>query len=185
MEATMQGQTLSFTRYQKAPNKFVMVINMGAMVIQKQSFDGTKGKESGMQGNKDLEGDELADLKNSATMFGDVDFKNSGNIYSLTGIELIEGKDAYRIEVTKKSGTKETEWYDIATSLQVKVMQVTKMPEEQGGGSMVSITKFYDYKEVDGIQYAHKINQAAGPQVFDMNVVSVEQNTKLGDEIFQ
>jgi zinc protease len=185
MEASMQGQTLNFTRYQKAPNKFAMSITMGAMVIQKQAFDGAKGKVSGMQGASDIEGDELADLKNSSILFGDVDYKKSGNTYALLGVEPIEGKEAYKIEVTKKSGVKETEWYDVATSMQVKAMQVAEMPEAQGGGSMVSVTKFYDYKVVGGINYAHKINQAAGPQVFDMNVISVEQNTKLGDEVFQ
>ena len=50
---------------------------------------------------------------------------------------------------------------------------------------MTSVTMFYDYKVVEGINYAHKINQKAGPQVFDMNVVTIEHNTKLGDEVFQ
>lgn len=185
MEASMQGQTLNFTRYQKAPNNFALAITMGAMVIQKQTFDGTKGKVSGMQGSNDVEGQELEELKASSKMFGDIDYKTSGNVYVLLGFEPVEGKDAYKIEVTKKSGSKETEWYDLVTSMQVKAMKVSEMPEEQGGGSMTSVTKFYDYKVVGGVNYAHKINQAAGPQVFDMNVTSIEQNTKLGDEVFQ
>jgi predicted Zn-dependent peptidase len=185
MDASMQGQTINFTRYNKAPNKFALAITMGAMVIQKQAFDGAKGKVTGMQGNSDIEGEELEDLKASSVMFSDIDYKTSGNTYNLLGVEPIEGKDAYKVEVTKKSGSKETEWYDVATSLQVKAMQVAELPEEQGGGSITSVTMFYDYKEVGGINYAHKINQAAGPQVFDMNVTSVEHNTKLGDEVFQ
>ncbi|MDB4534222.1 insulinase family protein [Vicingaceae bacterium] len=185
MDASMQGQTINFTRYNKAPNKFALAITMGAMVIQKQAFDGAKGKVTGMQGNSDIEGEELEDLKASSVMFSDIDYKTSGNTYNLLGVEPIEGKDAYKVEVTKKSGSKETEWYDVATSLQVKAMQVAELPEEQGGGSITSVTMFYDYKVVGGINYAHKINQAAGPQVFDMNVTSVEHNTKLGDEVFQ
>jgi hypothetical protein len=118
-------------------------------------------------------------------MFGDIAYTTSGNTYALLGVEPIEGKDAYKIEVTKKSGSKKTEWYDVATSMQVKSMQVSIIPEEKGGGSSTSVSHFYEYKVVGGINYAHKINQAEGPQVFDMNVISVEQNTKLGNEIFQ
>jgi len=185
MEASMQGQTINFTRYQKKPNKFAIAVTMGAMVIQKQTFDGVKGKNSGMQGASDVEGDELADLKKSSILFGDIDYKTSGNTYTLLGVEPIEGKDAYKIEVSKKTGAKETIWYDVATSMQVKAMQVSEIPEEKGGGSMTSVKMFYDYKVVGGINYAYKINQAVGPQVFDMNVTSVELNTKLGDEVFK
>ncbi|MCB0409435.1 MAG: insulinase family protein, partial [Flavobacteriales bacterium] len=34
MNASIQGQTISVSRYQKAPNKFAMVMSMGTMVIQ-------------------------------------------------------------------------------------------------------------------------------------------------------
>jgi len=185
MEASMQGQTINFTRYAKAPNKFALTITMGPMVIQKQTFDGTKGKMTGMQGNKDIEGEELEDLKETSIMFGDIDYAGTGNTYELLGVEAVEGKDAYKIEVTKKNGNKESEWYDVASSMQVKAFKVTDAPKEMGGGTMTSTTLFYDYKMVDGINYAHKINQAAGPQVIDMIVTSVEHNTKLGDDVFE
>ena len=181
-EASMQGQTLTFTQYTKAPNKFAMSITMGAMVIQKQTFDGVKGKVSGMQGNSDIEGDELEALKESSKMFADVDYAAAGNTYALLGVEPIEGKDAYKIEVTSKSGDKQTEWYDVASNMQVKAMAVNDLGE--AGGVVTTTTMFYDYKVVDGINYAHKINQAAGPQVFDMIIKSVEHNTKLGDDVF-
>ena len=45
-------------------------------------------------------------------------------------------------------------------------------------------TMYYDYKLVDGVKYAHKINQAVGLQVFDLVIKSVEHNTKLGDDVF-
>lgn len=187
MNASMQGQTIDFIRYKKAPNKFALIISMqdGAMVIQKQIYDGSKGKMSGMQGSKDIEGDDLEQLKESAIMFGDVKYKDSGNKYALLGIEPIEGKDAYKIEVTTKNGKKSTEWYDVASHMQVKEMQISELPKEAGGGTATSVTLYYDYKMVDGINYAHKINQASGPQVFDMNVTSIEHNTKLGDDVFE
>ena len=184
MNASIQGQTISVTRYSKAPNKFAMSMTMGTMVIQKQSFDGTKGKVSGMQGNKDVEGDELEELKASSVMFSDIKYASSGSTFSLLGIEPIAGKDAYKIEVKKKNGDKETEWYDVSSNLQVKAMQV-KDAGEEAGGAITIVSLFSDYKVVNGINYAHKIKQSFGPQTLDMEVTGIEHNTKLGDEIFE
>lgn len=182
MNASIQGQSISMTRYQKAPNKFAMVISMGTMVVQKQTFDGTVGKASGMQGNKTMEGDELEDMKQQAVMFADAKGDN-GYTLTLLGIEPINGKDAYKIEKVSKAGNKETEWIDVESNLPVKSMQVQE--NEQMGGSMVITSEYADYKEVNGIQFAHKIAQSFGPQVMDMEVTAVEMNSKLGDEVFE
>lgn len=185
MNASIQGQSISVVRQQKAPNKFVQSMNMQGMVVQKESFNGTVGKISGMQGNKDVEGEELEELKASSKMFNDIDYKATGSTFNLLGIEPIAGKDAFKIEETKKNGDKVMDWYDAASYLKVKSMQTMEMPAEAGGGSMTQTSEFSDYKKVDGISYAHKIKQSFGPQVLDMEVTSVEHNTKLGDEIFE
>ena len=184
MNASIQGQSLSVTRYQKAPNKFAMIISMGTMVVQKQTFDGTVGKMSGMQGNKTLEGEELEDMKASSVMFDELNDDQSNFQYILLGIEPIDGKEAYKMEkVSTVTNNKETEWYDVETGLVVKTMQLKDSPEM--GGSVAIVSTFSDYKEVNGIKFAHKIGQSFGPQAFDMEVVSVELNTKLGDEVFE
>ncbi len=184
MNASIQGQTISVTRYSKAPNKFAMSMTMGPMVIQKQTFNGTEGKVSGMQGNKNVEGEELEELKKSSVMHNDVNYAASGDKFMLLGVEPIEGKDAYKIEVAKANGDKESEWYDVASNLQVKAMQV-KDAGEEAGGAITIVSVFSDYKVVNGINYAHKIKQSFGPQTLDMEVISVEQNTKLGDDVFE
>jgi len=185
MNASIQGQSISVVRQQKAPNKFVQSMNMQGMVVQKESFNGTVGKISGMQGNKDVEGEELEELKASSIMFNDIDYKATGSTFNLLGMEPIGGKAAFKIEETKKNGDKVMDWYDAASYLKVKSMQTMEMPAEAGGGSMTQTSEFSDYKKIDGISYAHKIKQSFGPQVLDMEVTSVEHNTKLGDEIFE
>jgi predicted Zn-dependent peptidase len=184
MNASIQGQTISVTRYSKAPNKFAMSMTMGPMVIQKQTFNGAEGNVSGMQGNKKIEGEELEELKKSSVMHSDVNYAASGDKFNLLGVEPIEGKDAYKIEVTKPSGDKESEWYDVASNLQVKSMQV-KDTGEEAGGAITIVSIFSDYKVVNGINYAHKIKQSFGPQTLDMEVTSIEHNTKLGDDVFE
>lgn len=183
MNASIQGQTIGVTRYQKAPNKFAMVMAMGTMVIQKQTFDGTVGKVSGMEGNKDVEGDDLADLKANSEMFAELNYDKHGIKHNLLGIEPLDGKEAYKMEKISASGEKETVWYDVVSGLQVKTMSV--QTNEQMGGEFVVMGLYSDYKEVNGIKIAHKIKQSFGPQALDMEVTSVEVNTKLGDDIFK
>jgi zinc protease len=183
MNASIQGQTISVTRYQKAPNKFANTMAMGTMVVQKQTFNGTTGKVSGMQGNKDVEGDDLADLKLSSTMFLDTKYDEFGYKFELLGVEPIEEKDAYKLMVTKPNGNTETEWYDVASGLQVKSLSIQE--NEQAGGTLTITVTYADYKEVNGVKYAHKIKQSFGPQTLDMEVTSIEANTKIGDDIFE
>ncbi|HRP59435.1 MAG TPA: hypothetical protein PK833_03995 [Vicingus sp.] len=153
------------------------------MVLQKQTFDGTVGKVSGMQGNKTMEGAELEDMKASSAMFADLNMEKAGYKHTLLGIEPLEGKEAYKLEKVSPSGEKETVWYDVASGLQVKTMSVKT--NEQMGGEFSVIGLYSDYKEINGIKFAHKIVQSFGPQALDMEVTSVEINTKLGDDIFQ
>ncbi|MBQ19828.1 MAG: peptidase M16 [Flavobacteriales bacterium] len=183
MDATIQGQSINVTRYQKAPNKFANAITMGTMVVQKQAFNGTIGKSSGMQGSKDITGDDLEDLKLSSIMFLDAKYADHGITYELLGIEPINGKDAYKMVQTKPNGDTETEWFNVASGLKVKSMSVQEndeMPEP-----ITVISELSDYKEVNGIMFAHKTKQSFGPQTLDMTVTAIEINTKLGDEVFE
>jgi len=183
MDATIQGQSINVTRYQKAPNKFANAITMGTMVVQKQAFNGTIGKSSGMQGSKDITGDDLEDLKLSSIMFLDAKYADHGITYELLGIEPINGKDAYKMVQTKPNGDTETEWFNVASGLKVKSMSVQEndeMPEP-----ITVISELSDYKEVNGIMFAHKTKQFFGPQTLDMTVTAIEINTKLGDEVFE
>ncbi|KJS06318.1 MAG: hypothetical protein VR77_05840 [Flavobacteriales bacterium BRH_c54] len=183
MDASIQGQSINVTRYQKAPNKFANAITMGTMVIQKQTFNGTTGKSSGMQGNEDITGDDLEDLKFSSVMFLDAKYTDHGITYELLGVEPINGEDAYKMVQTKPNGETETEWFNVASGLKVKSMSVQendKMPEP-----ITVVTELSDYKEVNGIMFAHKTKQVFGPQTLDMTVTAVEINTKLGDEVFE
>ncbi len=183
MDASIQGQSINVTRYQKAPNKFANAITMGTMVIQKQTFNGTTGKSSGMQGNEDITGDDLEDLKLSSVMFLDAKYTDHGITYELLGVEPINGEDAYKMVQTKPNGETETEWFNVASGLKVKSMSVQendKMPEP-----ITVVTELSDYKEVNGIMFAHKTKQVFGPQTLDMTVTAVEINTKLGDEVFE
>lgn len=156
-------------------------MSMGTMMINKQTFNGTTGKISGMQGERNIEGKDLEELKVSAIMHADTKYDELGMKFNLLGMETLASGDAYKLEMVSSNGSKETQWYDVASGHQVKSL-VTKK-NEMGVLNMES--NFSNFKEVNGIVYPHTIVQSFGPQKIEMNVVSIDINTKLGDDLFE
>jgi hypothetical protein len=95
----------------------------------------------------------------------------------LDRIEPIDGKNAYVI----KSGTTEI-YYDVATGLKLQSVEVVKTPD---GKETKVPTIFSDYKEVDGVLFAHKRDQVT-PQ-FTLNFVlqDVKINEGVEDKDFE
>lgn len=182
MTASVQGMNLELVSSKKAPDKYLSTMSMNGMVMQKQVYDGKRGKESGMQGTKEIEGDDLKALAEEATLFGELKYKTAGYKLELKGIEEVNGKDAYVLEVTNPLNKKETSYYDVVSGLKVKSVQVQEVEQ---AGPMTQTTELTNYKEVGGIKFPHDISQTVGPQALKITVNSIEMNTKLKDEVFK
>ena len=174
MTSAMQGMTLAFDFFRKAPNKFLVQVSMGPNIVQKQVFDGTRGKAiSPMQGvDKDLEGKELETMKYEAILNPELDYASNAFKAALLGMEELNGKDAYKIEVTYPNGSKKTDYYDKTTGFLVRSIG------ENG------ITEYSDYRAVDGIMFPYNVSQDMGPQTMKLIVASIEVNTKMKDDVF-
>lgn len=171
---TMQGMTLGFDFYRKAPDKYLMKIAAGDMVVQKVIFDGTNAKISSPMGGESqtLEGSDLADMKVNATLNAELFYPQLGVTLVLEGIEEVDGADAYRLLLTNPSGTQTTTFIDVATGLKIKEIN------EQGTAT------FADYREINGVKFPFTLGQQMGPQTMDLKVLSVKVNTKLKDDLF-
>ncbi len=183
MTASIQGQSLDVVRKQKAPNKFLTEMTMSGMVVQKKVFNGTTGKNSGMRGDSDIEGDELEELKTSSIMFADTKYKELGFKFELLGMEEIEGSNAYKLTVTSPNGKDETHWYNVKSGFQVKSMTIET--DDESGESMTIVTTLEDYKSYEGINYPYIVTQSFGPQSFKMEIKSIEVNSKMNDDVFE
>lgn len=150
------------------------------MTIQKQVFDGTKGKQSGMQGKKEVTGEELENLKSEATMNQEMNYAKLGYKMDLKGIEAVNGSDAYILELLSPSGKKTTEWYDVKTGLKSRSMTVVS----QQGQTMTVTTDFTDYKEFGGIKYPGTVTITGTPTPLKFTLESVEQNKGIKDSAF-
>ena len=178
MSSEIQGTPLTITEIKKAPNMYKqsIAVSMGgqSMVVQKQVFNGTKAYMEAQGQKKDITGEDLDALKQTADIAGDLHDAKYGIKRKITGIEKIKGADAYVMEVTEKDGKKSTEYYDVNTSLLLKKVA--------GEGDKLEITEFSDYKAVaggNGYKVPHTISQNAGGMNFVATVTAVEINKNV------
>jgi predicted Zn-dependent peptidase len=180
MTTEIQGRSMSLETMRKAPNKYTMSFNMGPMTLQKQTFDGVKGKQSGMQGKKDLAGEELEDLKSEAVMNQEMQYEKLGYKLNLKGIEPVNGSDAYIMEVVSPAGKKSTEWYDVASGYKVR----SSSTSTSEGQTVTQTSEYSDYKDFSGIKYPGMISISGGPMPLKLKLESVEVNKGLKDSEF-
>ena len=62
MSTTMQGMAISVEITKQRPSNFVSNVSMNGMTIEKQVYNGKAGKSSGMQGEREMNADDLAKM---------------------------------------------------------------------------------------------------------------------------
>jgi zinc protease len=175
MSAIIQGMTIEAVNKQKAPNFFYSALSMGGNVMQKQVFDGTRGKMSAMGQSQEITGNDLTELKLQAALFPELRYEALGYTLELAGIENLEGEDTYRIRFTSPTGAVRNEFFSLKTGLRLS----SQVSQETPMGSMTVVTTYGDYREVNGILFPFSIKQQLGPQMLDMKANSIEVNTGL------
>ena len=91
-------------------------------------------------------------------------------------IAKVDGKDAYVVSVSSKSGSQFKEYFDVNTGLKVKKESVV--------GNNPTSTTYSDYKEVDGIQFPYKETINSRVEI-PLQVTDVKINSGLKDEDFK
>src|SRR6266702_4399830 len=118
-----------------------------------QIYDGSKGwKFRPFLGRRDVEPYSADDLQ-AASMEPDldgflVDYAAIGTQVTLEGVEKVEGRDAYKLKLTMKSGQVRHLWVDAEYFLDVKVEGTPKRMD----GKMRPVEVYYrDYRSVNGL----------------------------------
>jgi len=182
MSTSVQGMAMQMSLQRKAPAKMLMKVEMNGMVVSEARFDGERGLASSMGQEQKLEGEDAESLRAQAELFQEMNYKEKGYELAIDGIELLDGKKAYRILVTSPSGNTSTEYYDVQTSLKVKSISTQDGP--QGPATVTS--EFGDYREASGIRLPHEVKSAGmAPFPITLKVESVKVNEGLGDDIFK
>ncbi len=173
MTASTMGMQIQLITRQKAPDLVLVKTQMGGMTLSQQLFDGEKGVVATQMGVQEFtEGPEFEQLKLQAVMNMELSYTQYGIDIALLGIERVDGQNTYKIALTMPSGMQVFDYYSVDTGLKVRT--------ESNG----SIARYSDYKETDGILFAHRIIQEAGGQIIEMALDKVEINQGLDKSIF-
>ncbi|HEY6194812.1 MAG TPA: outer membrane lipoprotein-sorting protein [Candidatus Eisenbacteria bacterium] len=152
-----------------------------------QAFDGEKAWSfMPFMGKKDPEVSSDEDNKNELDDAdfdgGLVDWKAKGHTVELVGKESVDGADAYKLKLTKKSGKVEYHYLDAETYLLVKEEGTVK----RRGTEMEGEYTFSDYKDVQGymLPFATEQGVKGMPQRQKMTISKIELNVPIDDSRF-
>jgi hypothetical protein len=171
---------------QKRPNRLHMEIFFPTGVLVR-GYDGTMG----WQANPFAESKEAApmspeDTRNIAeeAEFDDplLDWQARGSQVELLGQDSIEGRSAYRVRVTARSGLVQELLLDAVTHLRAR----WEGARQANGKEIVFLSSFKDYRAVGGIQFPFRISSEAKGNESRQEIVitRVELNTPIADARF-
>jgi len=182
MSSKVQNMSLNIVNKQKAPMLLLTEVKMNDRVVQTVKFDGETALLSNMQGTQKLTGEDAAGQRMEAILFPEMKYEEMGYEAKVTGIEEVNGADAYKLNVTRPDGSKVTEYYAKDSGYKVK-----EVITQQRQGQTITITNEYsDYREVDGIMVPYTTRTTgAMPVPIEMKVESVQINTGIEDAEFK
>jgi outer membrane lipoprotein-sorting protein len=173
----------------QVPNKIRTLINLdlsslgaGSAVID-QRFDGTSGFASdSMRGNRDITGDQLANLRNGFFPTPLLNYKERGTKIELAaGKEKLGDREAYALTLTPTAGPPSHLFIDAQSYLPIKAVVTLDVPEL---GSMEQATEFSDYRDVDGVKVPFKVHGTSSVQTFTIVVTKVAHNVTIDPALF-
>lgn len=176
----VQGMSLEIEVLSKAPNKSRTLVTMGGQTVMKSVFDGTNASMMQMGQTAPVSEEQKMDMAFDAAIISELLITELGLETQLTGIETIEGKKAYAVEITKPSGGKTTYYYDMESGLKVRSSTVAEGPQ----GSMVQNTDLSDYRDVEGVKFPFVMILPMGPMNMTGKVQKIELNTGISDSEF-
>ncbi len=172
---SIQGTPLELTQKFAVPNKMAVELKAMGMTLMKQVVN-EKGAYMTQQGQRrDLEGNELADMREGAHPFDELMLADKKSV-TLTGIENINGSEAYVIKDDKT-----TLYYDVKTGLKVAESKTS----EQAGQQMTQTRYFSDYRDVKGVKIPYKTLLSVSGQELDFTNNDVKINEGVSDADFQ
>ena len=181
MKATVQGMEITMTQSQKTPGKNLTEVAVGGNVMQRGVTDGKEVSQMQMGQKAPVEAAEKEKTLFEAYSVPETVLPLFKVKTTLTGIENLDGKEAYVVEYAFLAGAKTLNYFDKTTGLKVQSVEFVKGPQ----GEMAIPTKFQDYKEVSGIKFPHTMLATQGPMTFKFEVSSLEVNPVIDDAIFK
>lgn len=185
MEMAAMGITGTVSMKAMMPSKASMVVDISGIGKQATGSNGEHfWSNSDMQGPRLLKGKEAEQIKDQVNMERYTDFKKVYKSVKNLGVEDVDGEDAYKVELVKTTGAKQTEFYSVKTGLLIKTIA---MVEAAGMGELEIASRAGDYRPSDDelkILMPHKmsIKTPVGEQTLTFS--KYQYNVKLDSKTF-
>ncbi len=174
--SAMFGQ-MEYKQINKYPNKQYISFTIPSMGSQEIIFNGTAGKSAGLGGDYAYDEKMVKDANADAMFAYELDLTTAGMQATLLGIDLVEGKDAYKIEFIYPSGKKSYSWYSTKNNLKIRTLTI----EETNGEQSEQIFVYSDYKDAGGVLYPYYVKTPNG----DLVIEKIDVNTNVSDDAFK
>jgi zinc protease len=175
--------------FNQAPNKMRTLIKIdlsslgaGQLVVD-QRFDGTAGYVmDSLQGNHDITGNQLDNLRNSSFPSPLLNYKELGMNMQLGAKEKVGGRDAYVLILEPPSGSVVRQYVDAETYLPIQAVVKAFVP--QLGQDLEQTTALRDYRTVDGVKLPFEVRTSSSVQSFTIVLTKVEHNVTIDGALF-
>ncbi|GAC1381601.1 MAG: hypothetical protein NVSMB45_06680 [Ginsengibacter sp.] len=172
----VQGMSLAVSKKEMAPNMQIMEVNMNGQVVMKQLYNGTSGYRMQMGNKQNLTADEASEFKNQKGIFPQVYYNDGSYKLESAGMEKVDGKDAYKVNVSDASGNKSTEFYDVNSGLLVRLDKTVKAQGQEVAQTIV----FTDYRKTGNVLLPYKnmltVQTPAGSQDIEISLTDIKVN---------
>jgi outer membrane lipoprotein-sorting protein len=154
----------------------------GPLVID-QRFDGQNGYVlDSLQGNRDITGNQLDNLRNSGFPHAFLDYQQLGYSVKLQGKEKIGSGEAYVLVFEPAKGSTIRQFVDAETMLPVRFVLTVNVP--QVGADVEQTTTLEDYRDVDGLKMPFKLSSSSSLQSFSVTLDNIAHNIEVDEKIF-
>ena len=165
LEAPGMPGAVGMKTVKNIPDYYLSEQSMQGMTLMKVEYKDGAATRSGMRGNAELEGEELAATSKEAKyVISQLEWLENPGAINFDGQTLVNGKDVYQI-----TQGEETYYFDVATGLPYMSVETAEGPE----GDITVTTVFKEWQEVNGLTFVKTIEQSAGPQSFKVTVNTI------------
>jgi outer membrane lipoprotein-sorting protein len=170
----------------KRPNRMRMDVTVRGETMT-QAFDGKTGWQvAPVEGKAEprlLPPQATRGMEEQADFYGPlVDARAKGLEIEYAGLVKLDTGEAHRLELTTKSGEKRSVFLDAKTCLEVR----GEATITAGGRTMTMINVIGDYRKVDGLVLAHRMESGprGAPERMRMTIERIELNVPIDDRRF-
>jgi hypothetical protein len=167
----------------KEPDKYLIVITTKQQGVIYQGVNGTTGWIKTDRTRRELNTNEVAQLKRAAALYSVIKVKEPYTGLTVTGKEKVGEREAYVVERRPGDGSRiERFYFDTETGLLLRQIVLTNtvlfpIPEQ---------TDFEDYRQVDGVKLPFTIRTSSIDTFFSATrkFTEIRQNVSVDDAIF-